>query len=68
VVLWGAADPWEPVERAREVFEGFVTDFVELPGENLAALAVPMFHTQWVACGGSKREHKVERSRSGWSS
>jgi hypothetical protein len=32
VVLWGASDPWEPVERAKQVFEGFVADFVELPG------------------------------------
>lgn len=32
VVLWGASDPWEPVGRAKEIFEGFVADFVELPG------------------------------------
>lgn len=32
VVLWGASDPWEPVGRAKKIFEGFVADFVELPG------------------------------------
>ena len=32
VILWGASDPWEPVGRAKEVFEGWSADFVELPG------------------------------------
>lgn len=32
VILWGASDPWEPVQHAKEVFSGWSADFVELPG------------------------------------
>lgn len=32
VILWGAADTWEPVQRAKEIFSGWSADFVELPG------------------------------------
>ncbi|KAF6254244.1 Alpha/Beta hydrolase protein [Scenedesmus sp. NREL 46B-D3] len=32
IVVWGAADPWEPLRLAEKIFKGYTADFVVLPG------------------------------------
>jgi hypothetical protein len=39
LVVWGAADPWEPVAKAEELFSGWAAEFMALPGEPVAKAA-----------------------------
>lgn len=32
IVVWGSADPWEPLAAAERTFKGYAADFVVLPG------------------------------------
>eukprot|EP00878_Enallax_costatus_P020298 GHUV01021450.1.p1 GENE.GHUV01021450.1~~GHUV01021450.1.p1 ORF type:complete len:153 (+),score=28.25 GHUV01021450.1:390-848(+) len=36
IVVWGSADPWEPVQLAEQIFSGYAAEFVVLPGGYVA--------------------------------